>query len=83
MRFETVRPGVIRIRVGFLDVMMDVGLGFMMGTIFMNIAMQVYLTVIITAWDSTSQLIWKSLPWAAIGALIIALIRYVQNPSGY
>lgn len=71
------------LRACFIDVLMNVGLGVLIGVVFTNIGLQVFFNTDTTGWDATTIIIWNSWPWAIVGGDIIATIRYVQNPSSY
>jgi len=82
--FVTVRPGVTKIhRARYLDVIMNIGLGLMVGVIFLAIGITTFNSQSTAGWDATTILIWKAWPWVAAAASLIATIRYAQNPSGY
>ena len=72
-----------KIKLYFVDVIMDIGLGFLLGSIFVNIGMQTFFGIDTAGWDSTTVLIWKAVPWAVIGAAITAFLRYARNPSTF
>jgi hypothetical protein len=90
---ETDRPEVIReltpeekkkiLRAFYLDVIMNIGLGLMVGVIFLSIGITTFNAQSTAGWDSTTLLIFKAWPWVAAAASLIATIRYAQNPSGY
>ena len=67
----------------YLDVIMNIGLGLMIGVIFLAIGLTQFFATSTSGWDSTTILIWKAWPWVAAAASLIATIRYAQNPSGY
>ena len=71
------------LRFHFVDVITDIGLGMLIGTIFINIAFQTFFSTATSGWDSTTILIWKAIPWAVLAACITAFLRYARNPSGY
>ena len=67
----------------FLDVIMELGMGMMIGVIFINIGFQTFFATATSGWDSTTILIWKAIPWAVLSAVITAFLHYSRNPSGY
>jgi hypothetical protein len=73
--------GTIKIR--FIDIIVDVALGMLMATIFVNIAFGIFFSTSTSAFDSNTILLWKALPWVAMAAVFTAFLRYVRSPSTY
>lgn len=71
------------IKVHFVDVVVDIALGMLMATIFVNIAFGIFFATATSGWDSTTILIWKAVPWVALAAIFIAFLRYARNPAAY
>ena len=72
-----------KITFSFVDVIVDIGLAMLLGTIFINIAFETFFATATTGWDQTTILIWKAVPWAVLAACITAFLRYARNPSTF
>ena len=77
------RVVIVNGRAYYLDVIMNIGLGLMIGVVFLAIGINQFFATSTSGWDATTILIWKAWPWVGAAAALVATIRYAQNPSGY